>query len=199
MNGLLNWGALELRSQGFQACRLLLCATAKCLPDKAVLWVVRNTVLRRCRFASSLFDHFCLGSGDEVTVSLKEILNNDPGLQRHLSLHIANCISSGAKAGKAYVPQSIHSVRDQRLALGSFNCLWRIQEASVELELCKKYRWSPGEKRLSQAIHRSADSLEQKGEARSFHVIGKSRICVPSPSGSKVSRPVRRDSDIFLL
>ena len=190
---------IALSESRLHICRWLLCSIGKCLPDRHVLWFVRNTVLRNCRLAGSLFDHFRFGGGDDVVVSLEEILRKDPGLGKYLSAHISRSLASGVSKGSVAVPQSLHSVRDQRLALGSFQCQWVLQEGSVELALRKKYRWSPKEKRVSQVIHRSAAALEQRGEASSFLVVGNSQISIPAESDGPTADPSTPLSEVFLL
>lgn len=178
---------------------MLLLTIATVVPARRLFWLVRQTILADRPIAKSMLDHFVSGSGEPRNVSFEKILQQDTDLKKYIEAHVCQALQQGYSSGQVFVPQNIVQNRDLRFFLGSFNCDWRSVGAEVELGFRKQYKWSPDEKRLSQAVHRAGDRLIEKGLAKPFEIIGDPVKSTPFHVGASPATTLANRPPIFLM
>ena len=140
--------------------------------DRVTLAMARRTVLRNKPRAIRHLDHYLVGCGKDLSVETSQLFAEDRGVLGAFSRAVSRALHGGSAHGCVAIPQDAYANEDWRYTLGGIELLWRIEGGEVETWFKDRYRWKPGERRVTQAVHRAAESLKGLG-AREFNAVGR--------------------------
>jgi hypothetical protein len=148
--------------------------------DSTALEIARWATMSPNGRASKFLDHYLLGSGLDIKVSIKTLMDEDSGVNATVQQSIRTALRGIPKptSGVVSLPQRVFTNKDWQYATGSINMDWALNASctapgsvSVTLSFKNRYRWHPKEHRITQCLHQAAEDLKIQG-ARDFDMVG---------------------------
>lgn len=139
--------------------------------------------------AARHLNHYLSGAGKTVTVETSELLRQDSQVFDELHSRILADISSGRTQGTTLIPQWVFSKLDWRYALGSVRFVWEKTAGNlVQISFRERYAWRPSQNRITQPLHRAAETLKEDG-AKEFFILGlPCQMALPSSGSIRTPR-----------
>ena len=167
--------------------------------DRLTLDIVRTIAMRNKPRASRHLNHYMYGNGKELRIDTRLLLKEDPNVCHEFCAATSAWLRHGLTQGRVPVHQQIYSNCDWLYALGGININWVLEGNMIVAWFINRYRWHPLEPRITQPIHRAAESLKRYG-AKEFTIVGsKVRLSFSAISKTSVKRVGGRYSDFHLL
>ncbi len=153
----------------------------KVMSDEDVLALAREVTMHPGGNAQLHLDAYLKGSGLDLRVDLKSILENDIGVRDKVMRDILLARQRGGTSGTIPIPQSTYADPDWQYAIGSMNINWsQIDNTNTyRLGFRNMYRWHPDANRMTQCVHRAAENLKKKG-AKDYWMVGSATIVIES-------------------
>ncbi len=154
--------------------------------DRVTMEMARYYSMRERPRAQRHLDQYLLGKGD-LEVNTNVLLIEDAGIRNVLYRVVRIRLTNGEKKGVIPIQQSTYMNQDWRYALGAISMNWELDEdeSHVVFWFADKYDWHPEEARVTQCVHRAAESLKKEG-AKEYSMIGtKAKIPIRVVMGSK--------------
>lgn len=172
---------------------------------ETIEWICANTsdenLMRVARFyllrkgfpyfrAARHFEHYLGGSGEDIKVNLRALLDEDPGFRYHVCREIRFSFESLSKLeGTMGIRQSVYANEDWQLALGAIDLNWKIQDSrgtAAFIWFTNAYAWHPDDTgRPTHCIHQRAEAMRWHREkglplARNFDMYGEAILELPT-------------------
>lgn len=113
--------------------------------------------------ASKMLWHYLTGKGEEVEVNTERVFNEDPVLKLMVFKNIGTDIKAGKTSGSVNVEQGVYSNQNWRMAFGSINVPWKINNNDIEIWIKDKYALHPLQTRVTQCVHQTMERTKKYG------------------------------------
>lgn len=121
--------------------------------------------------AQKMLWHYFTGNKEEVEVDTARVLKESPKLRPKILSVLANKIKNGNKSGRFDIQQRDFGNTNWQYAFGAIWIHWILRNDKVDIWIKDEYKWTPGEARTTQCVHKAMVRAEKYG-ARKFPYKG---------------------------